>query len=164
MDNVTAGLYRPQPFLFTVKYAWNAFLSSQNGLCQVDSLTAPPANATQREATRSRALRGKDQTADYTWPGKHSVYGLVAQKRRAGVLATAGLANVARARESGLQGDAETLHDAEDCRTCRNIRHLILKCPNTHERAQLRLGSRYASSHPGDIWGWEAHTAHRGES
>ena len=37
------------------------------------------------------------------------MYGLVAQKRRAGVLATAGLANVARARESGLQGDAETL-------------------------------------------------------
>ena len=90
MDNVTAGLYRPQPFLSTVKYAWNAFLSSQNGLCQVDSLTAPPANATQREATRSRALRGKDQTADCTWPSKHSVHGLVAQKRRAGVLATAG--------------------------------------------------------------------------
>ena len=57
MDNVTAGLYRPQPFLSTVKDAWNAFLSSRNGLCQVDSLTAPPANATQREATRSRALR-----------------------------------------------------------------------------------------------------------
>ena len=89
MDNVTAGLYRPQPFLFTVKYAWNAFLSSQNCLYLVDSLTAPPANATQREATRSRALRGKDQTADGTWPSKHSVHGLVAQKRRAGVLATA---------------------------------------------------------------------------
>ena len=90
MDNVTAGLYRPQPFLFTVKYAWNAFLSSQNDLCQVDSLTAPPANATQREATRSRALRGKDQTADGTWPSKHSVHGIAAKKRRAGVLATAG--------------------------------------------------------------------------
>ena len=90
MDNVTAGLYRPLPFLSTVKNAWNAFLSSRNGLCQVDSLTAPPANATQREATRSRALRGKDQTADGTWPSKHSVHGLVAQKRRAGVLATAG--------------------------------------------------------------------------
>ena len=89
MDNVTAGLYRPQPFLSTVKDAWNAFLSSRNGLCQVDSLTALPANATQREATRSRALRGKDQTADGTWPSKHSVHGLVAQKRRAGVLATA---------------------------------------------------------------------------
>ena len=89
MDNVTAELYRPQPFLFTVKYAWNAFLSSQNDLCQVDSLTAPPANATQREATRSRALRGKDQTADDTWPRKHSVHGIVAQKRRAGVLVTA---------------------------------------------------------------------------
>ena len=90
MDNVTAGLYRPQPFLSTVNGAWNAFLSSRNGLCQVDSLTAPPANATQREATGSRALRGKDQTADCTWPSKHSVHGLVAQKRRAGVLATAG--------------------------------------------------------------------------
>ena len=100
MDNVTAGLYRPLPFLSTVKNAWNAFLSSRNGLCQVDSLTAPPANATQREATRSRALRGKDQTADGTWPSKHSVHGLVAQKRRAGVLATAGapcLAKGARA-------------------------------------------------------------------
>ena len=90
MDNVTAGLYRPLSFLSTVKNAWNAFLSSRNGLCQVDSLTAPPANATQREATRSRALRGKHQTADGTWPRKHSVHGLVAQKRRAGVLATAG--------------------------------------------------------------------------
>ena len=88
MDNVTAGLYRPQPFLSTVKYAWNAFLSSQ--MSENDSLTAPPANATQREATRSRALRGKDQTADGTWPSKHSVDGIVAQKRRAGVLATAG--------------------------------------------------------------------------
>ena len=98
MDHVTAGLYRPQPFLFTVKYAWNAFLSSQNDLCQVDSLTAPPANATQREATRSRALRGKDQTADGTWPSKHSVHGIVAQKRRAGVLATAGARAKAHAR------------------------------------------------------------------
>ena len=106
MDNVTAGLYRPQPFLSTVKYAWNAFLSSQNGLCQVDSLTAPPANATQREATRSRALRGKDQTADGTWPSKHSVHGIVAQKRRAGVLATAG----ARAwRKAHAPGDEATV-------------------------------------------------------
>ena len=43
MDNVTAGLYRPQPFLSTVKDAWNAFLSSRNGLCQVAYLTALPA-------------------------------------------------------------------------------------------------------------------------
>ena len=56
MDNVTAGLYRPQPFLSTVNGAWNAFLSSQNGLCQVDSLTAPPANATQREAMHMAQL------------------------------------------------------------------------------------------------------------
>ena len=34
--------------------------------------------------------RTKDQTADGTWSRKHSVHGLVAQKRRAGVLATAG--------------------------------------------------------------------------
>ena len=63
MDNVAAGLHRPQPFLFIVKDAWKPFISSRNGLCQVDSLTAPPANATQREATRSRALRGKQLTA-----------------------------------------------------------------------------------------------------
>ena len=90
MYDVTTGLHRPQPFLSITKDAWQPLLSSRNGLCQVDSLTAPPANATQREATRSRALRGKDQTADCTWPSKHSVHGLVAQKRRAGVLATAG--------------------------------------------------------------------------
>ena len=79
-----------------------------------------------------------------------------APSRRTGHGGGPRLANVARARESGLQGDADTLHDAEDCRTCPNIRHLILKCPNIHERAQLGLGSRYASSHPGDIWGWQA--------
>ena len=89
MDNVTAGLYRPQPFLSTVNGAWTAFLSSRNGLCQVDSLTAPPADTTQREVTRSCALREKDQTAYGTWSRKYSVHGLAAQKRRAGVLATA---------------------------------------------------------------------------
>ena len=26
MDNVTAGLYRPQSFLFAINGAWNAFL------------------------------------------------------------------------------------------------------------------------------------------
>ena len=51
MDNVMAGLHQPQPFLYIVKDAWKPFLSSRNGLCQVDSLTAPLANATQREAT-----------------------------------------------------------------------------------------------------------------
>ena len=90
MYNVTAGLHRPQPFLSTVKDAWKPFLSSRNGLCQVDSLTVPPADATQREATSSRALREKDQTAHGTWPRKYSMRGLLAQKRRAGVLATAG--------------------------------------------------------------------------
>ena len=38
----------------------------------------------------ARFARTKDQTAHDTWPRKHSVHGLVAQKRRAGVLATAG--------------------------------------------------------------------------
>ena len=36
----------------------------------------------------ARFARIKDQTAHGTWPRKHSVHGLVAQKRRAGVLAT----------------------------------------------------------------------------
>ena len=42
------------------------------------------------ELSVARFARTKDQTADGTWPSKHSVHGLVAQKRRAGVLATAG--------------------------------------------------------------------------
>ena len=54
----------------------------------------------------ARFARTKDQTAHGTWPRKHSVHGLVAQKRRACVLSGHGgcprLANVARARESGL--------------------------------------------------------------
>ena len=90
MDNVAAGLHRPQPFLFIVKDAWEPLISSRNGLCQVDSLTALPADTTQREVTRSCALREKDQTAYGTWSRKYSVHGLAAQKRRAGVLATAG--------------------------------------------------------------------------
>ena len=90
MDNVTAGLHQPQPFLYIVKDAWKPFLSSRNGLCQVDSLTAPPADTTQREVTRSCALREKDQTAYVTWSRKYSVHSLAAQKRRAGVMATAG--------------------------------------------------------------------------
>ena len=67
------------------------------------------------------------------------MHGLVAQKRRAGVLATAG----ARAWP--------TLHarGRAVCRTVRmrdadyaNIRDLILKCTNTHESAQLGLGTQ----------------------
>ena len=166
MDNVTAGLYRPQPFLSTVKYAWNAFLSSQNGLCQVDSLTAPPTNApsVKRQDRALCAEKTKQLTAHGPGSTVCTARCAKAPSRRTGLGGRPRLANVARARESGLQGYAETLHDADCCRTCRNIPDLMLKCPNTHERAQLRLGSRYASSHPGDIWGWEAHTAHRGEN
>ena len=103
MDNVAAGLHRPQPFLFIVKDAWKLFISSRNGLCQVDSLTALPADTTQREVTRSCALREKDQTAYGTWSRKYSVHGLAAQKRRAGVLATAG----ARACPKGARGQRD---------------------------------------------------------
>ena len=42
------------------------------------------------ELSVARFARTKDQKADGTWSRKHSVHGLVAQKRRAGVLATAG--------------------------------------------------------------------------
>ena len=42
------------------------------------------------ELSVARFARTKDQTAHGTWPRKHSVHGLVAQKRRAGVQATAG--------------------------------------------------------------------------
>ena len=103
MDNVTAGLHQPQPFLYIVKDAWKPFLSSRNGLCQVDSLTAPPADTTQREVTRSCALREKDQTAYVTWSRKYSVHSLAAQKRRAGVMATAG----ARACPKGARGQRD---------------------------------------------------------
>ena len=81
------------------------------------------------ELSVARFARTKDQTAHGTWPRKHSVHGLVAQKRRAGVLATAEARAwpTLHAAESGLQGNAETLHDAEDLPTCAiNIRELIL--------------------------------------
>ena len=122
------------------------------------------------ELSVARFARTKDQTAHGTWPRKHSVHGPSHKSaepaywpRRAPALGH----DVARARESGsLPGDAETLHDAEDCRTCRNIRHLILKCPNTHESAQLRLvpDMRHHILAMYCMGGWQAHTAHRGES
>ena len=98
------------------------------------------------ELSVARFARTKDQTAHGTWPRKHSVHGLVAQKRRACVLSGHGgcprLANVARARESGL-------HQAASATPKSGLRglpklskhdHLILKCPKTHEGAQLGLG------------------------
>ena len=155
MDNVMAGLHQPQPFLYIVKDAWKPFLSSRNGLCQVDSLTAPPADTTQREVTRSCALREKDQTAYVTWSRKYSVHSLAAQKRRAGVMATAGARACpkgARARESGLQaGSAPPKSGLRGLPKLSKHDHLILKCPKTHEGAQLGLGPRYASS--GDMGG-----------
>ena len=58
------------------------------------------------------------------------------------------MANVARARESGLQDC--WYHDA-DLATCPNIRDLILKCTKTHESAQLRAGDPDMRHHAGDI-------------
>ena len=71
---------------------------------------------------------------------KHSVHGLVAQKRRAGVLATAGarawptLHTRAAERSAGL-----FVFMTRTTQSCRNIRDLILKCTKTHKRAQLGL-------------------------
>ena len=143
MDNVTAELYRPQPFLSTVNGAWNAFLSSRNGLCQVDSLTAPPANATQREATRSRALRGKDQTADGTRPSISTVCTASLRKsaepaywpRRVPALGQ-------RCTRAGERSAGLFVCVTRTTRTCPNIRDLILKCTKTHESAQLGLGTQ----------------------
>ena len=69
------------------------------------------------ELSVTRFARTKDQTAHGTWPRKHSVHGLVAQKCRAGVLATAGACawptfhTRAGARESGLQADSKNIDD-----------------------------------------------------
>ena len=64
---------------------------------------------------------------------------LKAPSRRTGHGGCPRLANVARARESGLQDC--WYHDA-DLATCPNIRDLILKCTKTHESAQLGLGTQ----------------------
>ena len=91
-----------------------------------------------RCGTIRRALcANKDQTADCTWSRKHRVHGLVAQKRRAGVLATAG----ARAWPT-LHARGRAVCRTMNTRTCPNIRDLILKCTKTHERAQLGLGTQ----------------------
>ena len=104
------------------------------------------------ELSVARFARTKDQTAHGTWPRKHSVHGLVAQKRRAGVLATAGARGWptlhARARESGLQQAASAPRlPKSGLRGLPNLskhHHLILnQCPKTHEGAQLGLVPRY---------------------
>ena len=62
------------------------------------------------------------------------------------------MANVARARESGLQaGSAPPKSGLRGLPKLSKHDHLILKCPKTHEGAQLGLGPRYASS--GDMGG-----------
>ena len=107
------------------------------------------------ELSVARFAQTKDQTAHGTWPRKHNVHGLVAQKRRAGVMATAGARACpkgARARESGLQaGSAPPKSGLRGLPKLSKHDHLILKCPKTHEGAQLGLGPRYASS--GDMGG-----------
>ena len=55
------------------------------------------------ELSGARFAQTKDQTAHGTWPRKHKVHGLAAQKRRAGVLATAG----ARACPKGARGQRD---------------------------------------------------------
>ena len=54
------------------------------------------------------------------------------------------MANVARARESGLlsAGLFVGICVTRTTQTCPNIRELILKCTKTHERAQLGLGTQ----------------------
>ena len=62
-----------------------------------------------------------------------------APSRRTGHGGCPRLANVARARESGLQ---DLVCVTRTTRTCPNIRDLILKCTKTHESAQLGLGTQ----------------------
>ena len=96
-----------------------------------------------RCGTIRRALcANKDQTADCTWSRKHRVHGLVAQKRRAGVLATAGARAWPTLHARGRAVCRTVRIMTRTTRTCPNIRDLILKCTNTHERAQLGLGTQ----------------------
>ena len=94
------------------------------------------------ELSVARFARTKDQTADGTWSRKHSVHGLVAQKRRAGVLATAGARAWPTLHARGRAVCRTVRIMTRTTRTCPNIRDLILKCTNTHERAQLGLGTQ----------------------
>ena len=73
-----------------------------------------------------------------------------APSRRTGHGGCPRLANVARARERAVCRTTAGKCMTRTTPTCPKIRHLILKCPNTHERAQLasRAGTQipYASS------------------
>ena len=112
------------------------------------------------ELSVARIPRTKDQAAHGTWPRKHSVHGPLRKSaepaywpRRAPALGQrCTRAGERSAATPKLRMTRKTAQLAETYVT------LILKCPNTHERAQLRLGSRYASSHPGDTGLGEAHT------
>ena len=106
------------------------------------------------ELSVARFARTKDQTARGTWPRKHSVHGLVAQKRRAGVLATAEARAwpTLHAAESGLQGNAETLHDADHV----NLPKHNLPDPKMLQdprKGAIRAGDPDMRHHPGDILG-----------
>ena len=96
------------------------------------------------ELSVARFAQTKDQTAHGTWPRKHNVHGLVAQKRRAGVLATAEARAWptlhARGRAVCRRAARRRNLDYADCRSLSKHDHLILKCPKTHEGAQLGLG------------------------
>ena len=107
--------------------------------------SCPRRRSSMRCGTIRRALcANKDQTADCTWSKKHRVHGLVAQKRRAGVLATAGARAwpTLHARGRAVCRATPKLCMTRTTRTCPNIRDLILKCTKTHERAQLGLGTQ----------------------
>ena len=88
------------------------------------------------ELSVARFARTQDQTARGTWPRKHSVHGLVAQKRQAGVLATAG----ARAWPTCTARGRAVCTARPLCglpkSACKHY-HVIPKCPKTHEKAQL---------------------------
>ena len=68
------------------------------------------------EPSVARFARTKDQTAHGTWPRKHSVHGLVAQSAEPAYWRRRrpALGQRLHAANCGLQGNAETLHDAED--------------------------------------------------
>ena len=106
------------------------------------------------ELSVARFARTKDQTAHGTWPRKHSVHGLVAQKRRAGVLATAGARAWPTLHARGRAVCRTVRIMTRTTRTCPNIRDLILKCTNTHESAQLGLGTQICVIMLAIYWLW----------
>ena len=111
-----------------------------------------------RCGTIRRALcANKDQTADCTWSRKHRVHGLVAQKRRAGVLATAGARAWptlhARGRERSLQVCRTVrMHDADHANLPKHTR----PDPKMHQdprKGAIRAGDSDMRHHLGDILG-----------